>query len=87
VIADRKRGGHIRGTWRVIKYLYGSRHGVFPCIALEWLRFFKPGFHPWDHDNRAQLARIDGLVAAVDVTNAANPTDRKAARRGMQAAA
>ncbi len=87
LIADRKRGGHMRGMWRVVKYLYGPRHGVFPRIAGEWLSFFRPGFHPWDHDNRAQLTRIDGLVAAVDATNAATPSARKAARRGVQAAA
>ena len=62
------------------------RHGVFPRIAGEWLSFFRPGFHPWDHDNRAQLARIDGLVAAVDSTNAATPA-AQGRRRGVQAAA
>ena len=86
MIADRKRGGHLRGLWEVVKFLYGPRHGVFPRIALEWLRFFKPGFHPWDHDNRAQLSRIDGLVAAVEASNAANPP-LKASRRGVRVAA
>jgi hypothetical protein len=60
---------------------------VFPRIAGEWLSFFRPGFHPWDHNNRAQLARIDSLVAAVDASNAATPSARRAARRGVQAAA
>ncbi|MDE1181762.1 metal-dependent hydrolase [Paraburkholderia sp.] len=87
IVADRKRGGHLRGMWQVVKFLYGPRHGVFPNIALEWLRFFKPGFHPWDHDNRAQLARIDGLIADVDATNAASPSALKANRRGVRAAA
>jgi len=87
LIADRKRGGHLRGMWRVVKFLYGPKHGVFPGIALEWLRFFKPDFHPWDHDNRAQLARIEGLVAAVDSANAANPAALKASRRGVRAVA
>jgi uncharacterized protein len=73
--------------WRVVKFLCGPRHGVFPGIALEWLRFFKPSCHPWDHDNRAQLARLDGLVAAVDASNAANPAALKASRRGVRAAA
>lgn len=69
LIADRKRGGHLRGLWRVIKYLYGRR-GVFPNIALPWLQFFKPGFHPWDHDNRELLQGIDGLVDAIALTKA-----------------
>ena len=21
-----------------------------------WLSWFRPGFHPWDHDNRAEMA-------------------------------
>lgn len=86
MIADRKRGGHLRGMWEVVKFLYGPRHGVFPRIAGEWLSFFRPGFHPWDHDNRAQLARIDGLVAAVDEANAKHPP-LKATRRGVRTAA
>jgi predicted metal-dependent hydrolase len=86
LIADRKRGVHLRGMWRVVKFLYGPRHGVFPGIAPEWLRFFKPSYHPWDHDNRAQLARIDGLVAAAESANAANPAALKASRRGGRAA-
>jgi predicted metal-dependent hydrolase len=86
LIADRRRGGHMRGMWQVVKYLYGPKHGVFPGIAGEWLRFFKPGFHPWDHDNRAQLARIDGLVAAVASAHAANPAALKPSRRGVRTA-
>ncbi|WEY42842.1 metal-dependent hydrolase [Paraburkholderia sp. SUR17] len=88
LIADRKRGGHLRGLWQTVKFLYGPRHGVFPGIAGEWLSFFRPGFHPWDHDNREHLARIDSLVAAVDAANATNPDAvRKATRRRVQAAA
>ena len=69
IFADRKRGGHLRGMWRVVRFLFGRR-GVFPTIALDWLRFFKPSFHPWDHDNRAQLARLDDLLAAIGATQA-----------------
>jgi predicted metal-dependent hydrolase len=65
LIADRRRGGHVRGVWNLVRFLFGPR-GVFPHIALDWLRFFKPSFHPWDHDNRKHLARIDAVVAAVE---------------------
>jgi uncharacterized protein len=68
LVADRQRGGHLRGMWQVVRFLFGRR-GVFPTIALDWLRFFKPSFHPWDHDNRAQLARLDGLLEAIDATS------------------
>ncbi|OLL28907.1 metal-dependent hydrolase [Burkholderia sp. SRS-W-2-2016] len=86
IVADRKRGGHLRGLWRLTRYVWGPRRGVLPSIAGEWLSFFRPGFHPWDHDNRDQLARIDGLVAAVDAANAGLPATRHA-RRGVRAAA
>ncbi|NWE45027.1 metal-dependent hydrolase [Pseudomonas gingeri] len=69
LIADRKAGHHWQGLWRMVKYLFGWR-GVFPRIALPWLDYFKPGFHPWDHDNRAQLERIDGLMEAINRTAA-----------------
>ncbi|WP_323121173.1 metal-dependent hydrolase [Burkholderia alba] len=69
MIAHRRGRGKPGGMWRLLKFLYAPG-GVFPGIALEWLRFFKPGFHPWDHDNRQHLARIDGLIAKIDQTNA-----------------
>ncbi|AKE06923.1 metal-dependent hydrolase [Burkholderia dolosa] len=61
---DRDVTRRVRGMLRMIAYLYGPRRGLFPCIAREWLSFFRPGFHPWDHDNRHHLARVDALVAA-----------------------
>jgi len=66
----KRRIGKFGGFGRLIAFLYGPRHGVFPSIAMEWLRFFKPGFHPWDHDNRKQLERINGLIEQIDETNA-----------------
>lgn len=62
--SDRYADHRVRGMGRVIKFLYGPRHGVFPRIAGEWLSFFRPGFHPWDHDNRHHLSRVDGIMAA-----------------------
>ncbi|MFY4694192.1 metal-dependent hydrolase [Burkholderia glumae] len=61
--ADRSSGQRVRGMGRVIRFLYGPRHGVFPRIAREWLSFFRPDFHPWDHDNRHHLAKVAQLVA------------------------
>lgn len=75
------RRGKVSGKWRLIRFLYGPRHGVFSGIAREWLRFFKPGFHPWDQDNRRHLARIDGLIAQIDAANAQHAA--KAAPRGV----
>lgn len=70
LIADRRAGGHLKGFWRMLKFLYGAR-GVFPRMARPWLHYFKPGFHPWDHDNRARLEGIDKLVEEIERTNSA----------------
>ncbi|AOJ05261.1 metal-dependent hydrolase [Burkholderia mayonis] len=68
--SDRYADHRVRGLWRVSKLLYGPRHGMFPSIAREWLSFFRPGFHPWDHDNRHHLKRVDGIVAATQARDA-----------------
>ncbi len=44
-----------------------GRNGVVSGLAKEYLDFFKPGFHPWEHENSALVAywreRLDGEVA------------------------
>ncbi|KTC63586.1 metal-dependent hydrolase [Pseudomonas fluorescens ABAC62] len=67
LIADRESGGHLRGFWRMLKFLYG-RKGIFPRMLRPWLHYFKPGFHPWDHDNRERLAGIDRLIEDIEHT-------------------
>jgi predicted metal-dependent hydrolase len=32
---------------------------MFRKIAGAWLRYFLPGFHPWNEDDRALLAAYD----------------------------
>ncbi|MBA4049102.1 MAG: hypothetical protein C0476_11240, partial [Sphingomonas sp.] len=40
------------------------RPGILRLIALPWLSYFLPGFHPWNHDDRALIARADSDYAA-----------------------
>jgi predicted metal-dependent hydrolase len=57
-------------TWaKVAMYLLiypGLLRQIFPA----WLAFFRPGFHPWDHDDRALLRKtserlnVEGALAA-----------------------
>lgn len=54
-----KAGGYLRNYKDIIKGLgivYGI-NGYVPRLIPEWLRYFKPGFHPWDHDNSALIER------------------------------
>jgi len=51
-----------RGWLTVLNHQWG-RVGAFRKVIPAWLSYFKPGFHPWQHDNRAQLARIAELAS------------------------
>ena len=47
-----------RARWRIAKYLLG-RPGFLRRIARPWAAWFLPGFHPWNHDDRALIGRYD----------------------------
>lgn len=40
------------------------RPGVLRLIARPWFSFFLPGFHPWNHDDRALIDRAESDYAA-----------------------
>ncbi|OYX77193.1 MAG: hypothetical protein B7Y82_09710 [Sphingomonadales bacterium 32-65-25] len=44
-----------RAKARLWWYLLGTP-GVLRQVALPWASYFRPGFHPWDHDDRALIA-------------------------------
>lgn len=48
-----------KARWGLFKYLTVTP-GVISRLALPWLSYFKPGFHPWDHDDRALIGKYDG---------------------------
>ena len=45
----------LRAWWLLMTYLW-VRPGVFRKIAGAWLKYFLPGFHPWNEDDRHLLA-------------------------------
>jgi hypothetical protein len=47
----------------VIKYAFGNP-GMARKVAGAWLAFFLPGFHPWNHDDRALIAKAESDFAA-----------------------
>lgn len=66
---DLYRADELKG-WRIwgptLRYLFASR-GIVRRILPDWLAYFKPGFHPWQHDDRALLERSQralGLAVA-----------------------
>jgi hypothetical protein len=55
-------GLNTTGTWaRVAGYLL-IYPGLLRQVFLPWLAFFRPGFHPWDHDDRALLRKTSAAL-------------------------
>lgn len=48
-----------KAKWGLFKYLT-VKPGVVRRIFPAWLAYFKPGFHPWDHDDRALIGKYEG---------------------------
>jgi hypothetical protein len=52
-------------AWAMLLWYLWVRPGMFRKIAGAWLKFFMPGFHPWNEDDRALLAAYDASVVDV----------------------
>jgi uncharacterized protein len=50
-----------RARWRVMVYLFGEP-GMVRRIFPAWLSYFLPGFHPWNHDDRALIGRWEANI-------------------------
>ncbi len=48
---------------RLKAFLCGPQ-GLMRNLAIPMLSYFRPGFHPWDDDNRELLAGMDSIEAA-----------------------
>ena len=51
-----------RARARLMWYVFGYP-GVMRRIIPAWLAYFMPGFHPWNRDDRALIARYEGEFA------------------------
>lgn len=60
----RQDGINTPRTWlRVLKFLLVSP-GMWRKIFIPYLSFYRPGFHPWRHDDRALIAAVERQLAA-----------------------
>ena len=55
---------------RIFWYAFG-RPGMARKIAGQWLAFFSPRFHPWNHDDRRLIGLVDSDYAAARVPEVA----------------
>ncbi|MET0308086.1 MAG: metal-dependent hydrolase [Sphingomonas sp.] len=49
-----------RAGWGVTWYLLGNP-GLLRRIAPAWAAYYLPGFHPWNHDDRALIGRAESV--------------------------
>ena len=52
--------------WRATYHNMWGKNGVLKLIVPDWFDYFKPGFHPWDHDNRHLLKRVEDIAKVVN---------------------
>jgi hypothetical protein len=59
----RQDGMETPRTWRrVLGYLF-ARPGILRRVLPAYLAYYRPGFHPWQQDDRALLARAEAALA------------------------
>jgi predicted metal-dependent hydrolase len=51
-------------AWSRFLWYVWVRPGMFRKIAGAWFRFFLPGFHPWNEDDRELLRRYEATQAS-----------------------
>lgn len=54
-----------RAHWGVLRYTW-IKPGLLRRIVPHWIAWFLPGFHPWNHDDRALLTAEGPVPAVVD---------------------
>ena len=55
----------LRAWWLLLNYLW-VRPGVFRKIAGAWAKFFMPGFHPWNEDDRHLLGAYASIASGTE---------------------
>jgi uncharacterized protein len=58
----------VRGpkAWTLLLWYLWVRPGMFRKIAGAWLKFFMPGFHPWNEDDRNLLAAYSAIASGAE---------------------
>ena len=67
--ATPNRGSAVKGYWKLFHFLM-IRPGAWLRLMPGWFAYLKPGFHPWEDDNRHSLGELPALEAELGVGNA-----------------
>jgi uncharacterized protein len=52
-------------AWSKLLWYLWVRPGMFRKIGVAWFKFFLPGFHPWNEDDRDLLRKYEASAAGV----------------------
>lgn len=52
----------VSARWRLFRWLW-LKPGLYRLIARDYLAFYRPGFHPWQTDDRALIADAEAGLA------------------------
>ena len=55
----------LKAWWLLLSYLW-VRPGMFRKIAGAWFKFFLPGFHPWNEDDRHLLGAYASIASGTE---------------------
>jgi len=79
-----KQLSNLKG-WRATYDNMWGKNGILKLIIPDWLDYYKPGFHPWDHDNRHLLKRVEEIIAVVGApkTKATKKTTKKVSKKSQ----
>lgn len=61
------------GFWRSLRDIFRSgfgKNGIGRNVLRPWASFFRPTFHPWDHDDRLLLAQGEADLATIEAKRA-----------------
>jgi predicted metal-dependent hydrolase len=65
VLYHEKRLTDVKGWGELFHYAFG-RVGTLRKLIGPWADYFRPSFHPWDHDNRELLDQLEPLAREVE---------------------
>ncbi len=65
MLEDRSAPTRLRDIWRGIYFLWGKPGGLRRMLP-ELFSYFRPGFHPWDNDNRELIDQWKRSQGAID---------------------
>lgn len=70
----RRSGGLTKlGGWLKVGNVLFGKPGIMRRVLPDWADFFRPGFHPWMHDNREFLANAKALTEQIATFQPAAP--------------